>query len=144
MKSILLIMIGFSGFLFADFVKNGDIVTDTATGLQWQDDADAASMRKKWIEAINYCENLTLGGHNDWRLPNINELKSIVDRSKSFPAIVDGFTNVSAGYYRSSTTAVANSDVAWVVDFSDGSANGYVYHESKFFFYYVRCVRAGQ
>ena len=140
MKKILLIMISISVLLFADFIKNGDIVTDTTTGLQWQDDADAASVTKTWIEAINYCENLTLGGHNDWRLPNINELKSIIDRSKSNLVIVDGFTNVSSDVYWSSTTNADFSYLAWIVSFD----NGNVSYNPKDDSYYVRCVRAGE
>jgi len=92
MKIILLIMIGLSTFLSADFTKNGDVVTDSKTGLAWQDDAIGSQM--SWQSAIDYCEALTLDTYEDWRMPNINELKSIVDRSKREPAIVDGFENI--------------------------------------------------
>ena len=140
MKKILLVTIGLSAMLFAGFTRNGNIVTDTTTGLQWQDNTEAKTVTKTWIEAINYCENLTLGGYNDWRLPNINELKSIVDRSKSNPAIVDTFINVVSSVYWSSTTIVEYKGNAWVVNFDDGNVhNGYKYSRP-----YVRCVRAGQ
>ena len=140
MKKILLITIGVSALLFADFVKNGDIVTDTTTGLQWQDNTDSKNTTKTWSEAISYCENLTLGSHNDWRLPNINELKSIVDRSKFNPVIVDGFTNVRSDGYWSSTTHENYSSDAWLVRFDDGNVDNY----SKVRNYDVRCVRAEQ
>ena len=140
MKKILLVTIGLSAMLFAGYTRNGDIVTDTTTGLQWQDNTEAKTVIKTWIEAINYCENLTLGGYNDWRLPNINELNSIVDRSKNNP-IVGNFTNVSSGNYWSSTTVAGDSNYAWFVDFyGGGMENGYNKSNS----YYVRCVRAGQ
>ena len=141
MKKILLITIGLSALLFADFTKSGDIVTDTSTGLQWQDDVDAKNNTRTWSGAIDYCENLTLGGYSDWRLPNINELKSIVDRSKYSPAIADGFSNVRSGYYWSSTTRANDSDVAWVVSFYYGSVSNYGVKNRS---HYVRCVRAGQ
>jgi hypothetical protein len=32
-----------------------------------------------WQEALTYCEDLDLAGHTDWKLPDINELQSIVD-----------------------------------------------------------------
>ena len=140
MRIILLIMIGFSSLVFADFTKNGDIVTDNKTGLQWQDNADASTTTKIWTDAINYCENLTLDGYSDWRLPNINELKSIVDRSKSNSAIVDGFANFSSSFYWSSTSFVGYEDSAWYVNFN----RGYVNYDPKYYNYYVRCVRAGQ
>ncbi len=133
-------MIGFSSLVFADFTKNGDIVTDNKTGLQWQDNADASTTTKIWTDAINYCENLTLDGYSDWRLPNINELKSIVDRSKSNSAIVDGFANFSSSYYWSSTSNVGYEDYAWYVLFYHGSVSYYY----KYGNFYVRCVRAGQ
>jgi len=138
MRIILLIMIGLS-LLQADFIKSGDIVSDNVTHLEWQD--DAVGTTTNWQGAIDRCEGLTLGGHSDWRLPNINELKSIVDRSKSNPAIVDGFTQTSSYYYYwSSTTIEGSKDGAWGVYFSYGS----VYYYSKDGNGYVRCVRGGQ
>ena len=37
-------------------------VTDTTTGLMWQDDPEAKTVVKTWSDAIAYCENKTLGG----------------------------------------------------------------------------------
>jgi hypothetical protein len=64
------------------FVDNSDgTVTDTSTGLMWQQ--ATASGTYTWEQALTYCENLTLpaGGYSDWRMPNRNELQSIVDYS---------------------------------------------------------------
>lgn len=137
MRAILLILIGFS-VLNADFIKTGDIVKDTVSKLEWQDDAISTALT--WTAAIGHCENLTLGGYSDWRLPNINELKSIVDRSKDSPAIVNGFVNTGSTYYWSSTTNEGSRDYAWIVEFNSGS----VYHNSKDSNSYVRCVRDGE
>jgi len=60
-----------------------------------------------WQESIDYCEDMSFAGHDDWRLPNFNELYSIGDRSKSNPAIKDAFVNVSSSNYWSSTTRVS-------------------------------------
>lgn len=61
-----------------DFADNGDgTVTDRATGLMWQQ-ADSGKALN-WEEALAYAEDLTCGGHTDWRLPNAKELQSIVD-----------------------------------------------------------------
>ncbi len=64
------------------FINNGDeTVTDEATALMWQknDNGEAGD----WDNAIAYCETLTLADHSDWRLPNVKELQSIVDYTKS-------------------------------------------------------------
>ncbi len=139
MKVIFLIVIGFS-ILNADFIKSEDIVTDSVSGLEWQDDTVGSTMT--WENAIFQCEDLTLGGHSDWRLPSINELKSIVDRSKVSLHIVDGFENTSSYYYWSSTTYVGSKGHAWVVDFDIGYVYGH--GTNKDGSYYVRCVRIGQ
>ena len=40
-----------------------------------------------WEEAINYCENLSLTGFEDWELPNLKELRSLVDYNEYNPSI---------------------------------------------------------
>lgn len=64
------------------FVENANgTVTDEATGLTWQQ-ADSGSPLG-WGDALAYCANLSLGGSEDWRLPNAKELQSIVDYERS-------------------------------------------------------------
>ena len=88
--------------LSADYSKTNGVVTDNTTNLQWQD--DVASVSKTWSQAITYCETLSLDGRSDWRLPNKNELLSIVDYTKSNPAIDSTFVNITSSSYWSSTT----------------------------------------
>ncbi len=130
-------MIGLS-LLNAEFIKSGDIVSDSVSGLEWQDNAVGSTM--PWEDAIAHCEELVLGGYSDWRLPNVNELKSIVDRSKDYPAIVNGFENTSSNNYWSSTTNEGYKSDAWIVYFYSGD----VYNYDKDNGSYVRCVRDGQ
>ena len=113
------------------------IVIDTRTGLVWQDDAAAASTTATWANAITTCENLVLGGYSDWRLPNINELKSIRDMSRSSPAIDTAFVNTAADYYWSSTSSAAETTSAWSVHFNAS----HVITGPKSASFYVRCVR---
>jgi len=68
------------------FTDNGDgTVTDHCTGLMWQ--KETAPGEYTWQEALEYCENLSLAGHRNWRLPNVRELESIVDYGRHFPSI---------------------------------------------------------
>ena len=119
------------------------VVADSATGLAWQDDySDNGGDIKSatWQDALIYCEELTLGGISDWRLPNIRELKSIVDDSISVPAISSVFQNFTSNYYWSSTTYASDSSVAWGVYFDYGDNGWY----DKTYGHRVRCVRGGQ
>lgn len=51
-------------------------VLDARTGLEWQTEDQEA---RSWPEALNYCEDLTLDGFYDWRLPTLKELGTLVD-----------------------------------------------------------------
>ena len=113
------------------------IVIDTRTGLVWQDDAAAATTTATWANAITTCENLVLGGYSDWRLPNVNELKSIRDMSRSSPAIDTAFVNTATNLYWSSTSYAAAATNAWDVYFYHGDVN----YNDKGVSNYVRCVR---
>ena len=65
-----------------DFVDHRDgTVTDRATGLTWQQADSGRGMN--WPDALAYAEQLELGGHDDWRLPNAKELQSIVDYTRA-------------------------------------------------------------
>lgn len=137
MKAILLMMLGLS-MLNAELTKNGDVVSDTSTGLEWQDDATPSRMT--WQGSIDYCEALSLDGGN-WRLPNLNELTSLVDDTKSNPSIdTTVFENTISNYYWSSTTNASLTSYAWVVYFNVGNQ----YNHYKTLSLYVRCVRGGQ
>ncbi|MGB5159265.1 DUF1566 domain-containing protein [Desulfobacterium sp. N47] len=129
----------FCSAAYADLVDNNDgTVTDTKTGLMWQQ-AGAGTMT--WTAALTYCENLQLAGYSDWRLPNRNELQSLVDYSKYNPAIdTVAFPGAMSSYYWSSTTSASYPAYAWLVSFYYGSVN----HGHKSSSYYVRAVRGGQ
>ncbi|NNF36618.1 MAG: sulfatase-like hydrolase/transferase [Saprospiraceae bacterium] len=61
---------------------NGDeTITDSTTMLMWQKADDGIG--RDWLSSIEYCENLTLGGYEDWHLPHAKELHSIVDYDRS-------------------------------------------------------------
>lgn len=64
------------------FTRENEIVTDNITELMWQDD-NSVNTRYDWQEANHFAAKLSLGGFNDWRLPSIDELRSILDKNKS-------------------------------------------------------------
>ncbi|NQV31641.1 MAG: DUF1566 domain-containing protein, partial [Phycisphaeraceae bacterium] len=74
-----------------DFQDNGNgTVTDRATGLTWmKHDSGALKAGRardgklNWQEALAWAEALDYAGHSDWRLPNVKELQSIVDYTRS-------------------------------------------------------------
>ncbi len=123
---------------FDSLIINGDgTVTDSSTGLMWQQDTAPETY---WEEALSYSESLTLAGYDDWRLPNQRELQSIVDYGTNNPAIdTEIFPYTNSSLWSSSTTA-GYSSYAWYVYFP----SGYVHLHNKTLNRYVRCVRGGQ
>ena len=115
------------------FTDNQDgTVTDNLTGLIWLKNAGCFNPTV-WSVALTDVNQLVSGAcgltdHSSagqWRLPNLNELESMVDVSTSSPAIQVGnpFLNVSTGIYWSSTSyfgGQAGSPSAWAIRFSDG------------------------
>jgi hypothetical protein len=61
---------------------NGDgTVSDRGSGLMWQQADSGGAM--SWRDALHYCQGLSAGGHQDWRLPNAKELQSMVDYTRA-------------------------------------------------------------
>jgi hypothetical protein len=88
------------------FINNGDgTVSDLATGMMWMKQDSAKGL--DWENALAYAENLEYAGYDDWKLPNIKELQSIVDYSGVYPAINPTFfeTTDKDAYFWTSTSA---------------------------------------
>ena len=64
--------------------ENGTI-TDNITGLIWAEEQSSETM--SWNDASRYCESLTTGGYDDWRMPTVKELWSLRDFSTGWPWI---------------------------------------------------------
>ena len=152
MKRIFMIILGLSSLIYADFSRSTDgIVTDSNTHLEWQDDySDNSDVVKndKWLQAISYCEALDLNG-GGWRLPNINELTSLIDETVYNPSMNSVFLNTSNPgaaypfYFWSSTTVVNLTTHARYIEFDIGQQ----YRQEKQNQYVgcnIRCVRRGQ
>ncbi|MCI5209283.1 MAG: DUF1566 domain-containing protein, partial [Candidatus Electrothrix sp. ATG2] len=131
------------------YTDNDDTVHDQSTGLSWQrqtadinqDGYISADLYPtgdmvEWEQALSYCANLSFAGKTDWRLPNIRELKSIIDHSMIGPAMNAIFQG-EGGYW--SATTPATSSQARYVSFYRGRDYSYSKYEEG----YVRCVRGG-
>ncbi len=125
---------------------------DNLTGLIWSNDANvpgpapcAPATTKNWQAALDYVKCLNSNsylGFSDWRLPNQNELGSLVDRAQLNQATWLtglGFSGVQAVFYWSSSTSAASPSDAWGVDMGDGDIDG----DSKYYSQYVWPVRSG-
>ena len=135
------------------FSDHGDgTVTDNLTGLMWTKDANAPGPSgcnpgtwKTWQGALDHVACLNTNsylGYSDWRLPNIKELRSLIDYSNYAPALPTGhpFTSVQSYYFWSSTTDAGGTCDAWIVNVW----GGYVGYSRKVDGGYVWSVRAGQ
>ena len=112
---------------------SGDIIVlDALTGLMWQHSTVSG---QTWVQALAYCESLSYAGFDDWRLPQVNSLASLVAYDKSGPA--SDFPNMPSEYFWTSSSYAASPNSAWNVYFNSGRVNYY----NKFGSYFVRCVR---
>lgn len=144
------------------YTDNGDgTITDNNTGLMWEkksfdeslhdwrfafewsgDDAPFGTIWD-WLDDINAEGGTGFAGYNDWRIPNVRELLSLVDYGRSARAIDPVFhtacepgctvTTCSCtahSFYWSSTSFAADPTVdAWIVEYSLG-----ISHSVKSFF----------
>lgn len=117
----------------------GLTVSDNVTGLMWQRKDD--DTLRRWGDAVSYCDNLNLGGYEDWRLPNEYELQTILDYGEFAPAIDETVfpeTDASLIYgYWSSTLKCDSPTWAWAVSTNDGEIDVFSQLDTK----NVRCVR---
>ena len=124
-----------------------EVESDLQTGLMWIKAPSATTY--SWADAIakqptagaaipaTYC------GYSDWRLPNRNELRSLVNYGQENPATwlnSAGFNNVQEDYYWSSTTYANDTTYAWYIQMYDG----FVSNHDKTTTFYVWPVRGGQ
>ncbi|MBK6998564.1 MAG: DUF1566 domain-containing protein [Rhodoferax sp.] len=126
-------------------------VFDPKTGLTWM----RCSMGQTWTgstclgtaatytfdQANALTGTTTFANQSDWRMPNIRELQTIVDRSVYSPAIDRvAFPNTPGSYFWSVSPDVDGPNGAWFVGFDDGYVGSNLRNGS----FAVRLVRGGQ
>ena len=62
-------------FLVLLLAGGGFYIFDQVTKIEW---SNRSSDEMDWPKAIDYCRNLNEGGHSDWRLPDIDELRTLI------------------------------------------------------------------
>ena len=133
-----------NGF-FTETTENGkSVIVDSTTGLMWQKEY---ILINNWLEALAYCQTLNdekYADHTDWRLPNKNELASLLNYDKSsvlysdFPEMPDE----DSRFWSSTTSLTTYNDMIWIVDFDLGVVSrNYKTNTNSLDIRYVRCVR---
>jgi hypothetical protein len=108
---------------------------DHKTGLQWA--TEESPKQLNFEEAEKHCAALRLGGFDDWRLPDLEELESIRDLGRHNPCIDPKFFKSNANWVWSRTPTAWSSGCAWVVYFYYGNVN----YDDRYGRAFVRAVR---
>ena len=136
----------------SDFTLHNDgTVTHNTTGLMWMrcllgqtwdgTTCSGPAQAYTWQNALQAATGYAFAGYSDWRLPNKNELASIVEEACFNPSInTSAFPNAPASLVWSSSPSAYGSDAAWSVSFYFG----YVLNLNKTLSSHVRLVRGGQ
>jgi len=121
---------------------NTNCVTDNLTGLIWARNANQFG-KETWSNALAHCNGLDYGGQTDWRLPNWQELRSLIDAGNYNPALPTGHPFAAVAIddsYWSSATYAASTGYAWLVNLYHGNVS----YDTRVTTYYVWPVRGGQ
>jgi hypothetical protein len=119
------------------YTTAGGTVYDTKTQLTWQQ--TVSSTLYPWADAQTYCAGVgtSLGG-TGWRLPTIDELQTIVDKSRSNPSIDStAFPSTPVNRFWSSSPVTGLPSRARLVDFYLGTTDT----NDVSYMFNVRCVR---
>lgn len=113
-----------------------------AIGQSWTGtNCSGSAQLMDWATALDTAQNHVQAGAEDWRLPNRNELASIVETRCHSPAVNgNAFPSATSDWYWSSSPTTALDDQAWVVLFTDGDIQPAIVSG----LYAVRLVRGGR
>jgi hypothetical protein len=124
------------------YMPTDETVQDAVTGLTWQRNLPATyagcSGTCTWQKAKAYCEGLVLEGADDWRLPTMIELVSILDDNAVMPSIdAAAFPNTASDNFWSASPNAGDVSQAWGVGFAAFQILARPTTDSL----HVRCVR---
>ncbi len=114
--------------------KNGT-VTNTRTGLMWK---QAIEGKYNWHDAMKkFSTNVSFAGYNDWRMPTIDELITLLDSTYQNNIDLTAFPNTEATTFWSKSPTTNNNELLWCINFKYCSKVWY----SKDNSFQVRLVR---
>jgi hypothetical protein len=124
------------------FTADGGCVQDNSTGLTWVKNADISKKPLDWKSAFDLVSQMNRDswyGFNDWRVPEIVELESLIDMEHHSPALPlgHGFADVQK-FYWSATTSMYDTAYAWVLYIVDGAVGVGYKPLSEFYLWPVR------
>lgn len=105
----------FTGNAFNYTDNANGTVTDNVTALLWEQTPDSGNY--SWNEAQVYCESLSLGGSDDWRMPNLKELFSISNFSTGWPYLDLTYFNLTA------TDSISKDEQYWADNYYVGKTS---------------------
>lgn len=127
-----------------DYEAQGEVVVDHATGLVWQKSGSKDSLTyEKALEYVQKLNQEKFAGYNDWRLPTIPELMSLLEPEKqSNDLYINPMFDAEQWWCWSADRLPegegGSSGAAWRANFY----LGHVYWLLVKNFHYVRCVRS--
>ena len=113
---------------------DGTVRDNNGSGLLWLQGFSGETQNQ--AASIAYCTTFTVDG-DVWRLPTIDELESIADRSRTLPAIDPSFFPGTPSEPFWSSSPAGSPSIGWFVDFSTGYAGNY----DAISLFRARCVR---
>ena len=141
MKIFTIIFISYIYLFGANLTKSGDYVIDKEHQMMWQDTPDNINVITSHLEAPSYCEKLKLGGYSNWRVPNRDDYKYIIDKTRlqdKEPMINKAFKyTLIADYWLDDRTWRNFGRWGYYVFFKSGA----IYYENRTYQKLIRCVR---
>jgi len=125
----------------AKLTKSGDYVIDDKNKLMWQDTKENTRIMLTQQKALQYCENLSLKGFKDWRLPTIKNYETIIDKTRVRAQLM-----INKAFRNTKKDAYWASDRTWTRNFGKYGYyvlfnSGAIYYQNRTYEKYVRCVR---
>lgn len=121
-------------------LSNPDVVLDLVTDLMWQRTARPEEVSYGEEDVPKRCSGLRLGGHEDWRLPRLIELVSLIDYASEAPPagmkVTPELTDTGSAAFWSSTPGEFPPGL-WLVIMTSGTLDS----ASTFAKARTRCVR---
>ncbi|GAB4289794.1 MAG: hypothetical protein Kow0090_02650 [Myxococcota bacterium] len=96
---------------------SGDLLIEKSSGVMFYNKSDGKN--RSWVEAFNYCNDLSVESYDDWRIPNLIEALAIVDFSRFNPAFDDSKVKIGKeySYWLSTLAPLAGEDAHFIMNY---------------------------